>query len=322
MANESSPTERKSYRHPSALIETAEIGEGVRIDAYVHVLEGAVIGDLVTLNDFVFVEGGVTIGKRVTVKTGVHLWTGITVEDDVFIGPGATFVNNRFPRTKDLSSDIQSTLLEEGCSIGANATILGGLTIGRAAMVGAGAVVTRDVPPFAVVAGNPARIVSYDLSREGTPPSSDPRPARDNRRLPGGAQLIELPEVRDMRGSLTYAEINQHLPFPPVRVFLVYDVASSHIRGEHAHRELHEVLISVSGSCAIVLDDGAGDRQEVLLDRPNLALHVPPLLWRTQYRHSPDAVLLALASHIYDASDYIRDYNDYVATRAHQNDGR
>ena len=307
--------ERAPVRHHTALIESEEIGERARIYAYVHVLEGAVIGDDVSLNDYVFVEGGVKIGNRVTIKTGVHLWNGITVADDVFIGPNATFVNDRCPRSREWDFQVQTTHLETGCAVGANATILGGVTIGRGAMVGAGAVVTRDVPAFATVVGNPARIIRYDLGRDGTLPPGEPVSATRGETLPGGARLIELPEVRDMRGSLTFAEIEQHLPFTPVRVFVVYDVASSHIRGEHAHHELHEVLMAVSGSCAVVLDDGAGDRQEVLLDRPNRALHVPPLLWRTQYKHSPDAVLVALASHIYNANDYIRDYSDYVAIR-------
>ena len=310
-----SSAERLPYRHPTALIESRTIGERARIYAFVHILDGAVIGDDVSLNDYVFVEGAVRIGDRVTVKTGVHLWNGVTIADDVFVGPGATFVNDRFPRSRNPDFEIEPTRLESGCSIGANATILGGVTVGRGAMVGAGAVVTHDVPAFAVVAGNPARIISYDLTRGGTAPADDPAPADPRRTLPGGAQLIDLPEVRDMRGSLTYAEIEQHLPFTPARVFVVYDVVSSHIRGEHAHHELHEVLIAVAGSCAVVLDNGLGDRQEVLLNRPTLALHVPPGLWRTQYKHSPDAVLLALASHAYDPDDYIRDYDDYVAIR-------
>ena len=124
-------------------------------------LPGARIGADCNICDHTFIENDVIVGDRVTVKCGVQLWDGVRIEDDVFIGPNATFANDRFPRSKRPPKAFLGTLVKEGASIGANATLLPGITIGRGAMVGAGAVVVESVPPYAVVAGNPARIVSY-----------------------------------------------------------------------------------------------------------------------------------------------------------------
>jgi acetyltransferase-like isoleucine patch superfamily enzyme len=146
------------FVHPHALIdEGAEIGAGTRIWAFAHILPGAVVGQDCNICDHTFIEGKVRLGNRVTLKCGVFLWDGVVVEDDVFIGPGAGFVNDLRPRSKNIYRKYTSTLLRQGCSIGANATILAGIRIGRFAMVGAGAVVTRDVPDFALVVGNPSR---------------------------------------------------------------------------------------------------------------------------------------------------------------------
>jgi acetyltransferase-like isoleucine patch superfamily enzyme len=114
----------------------------------------------------VFIENEVVVGHRVTVKNGVQLWDGVVLEDDVFVGPNATFSNDPFPRSKRWRAEFLKTLVRRGASIGANATILPGLEIGAGAMVGAGAVVTRNVPPKAVVVGNPAQIVSLCNSDE------------------------------------------------------------------------------------------------------------------------------------------------------------
>jgi acetyltransferase-like isoleucine patch superfamily enzyme len=149
------------YQHPMSLVESPNIGKGTRIWAFAHVLPGAVIGEDVNVCDHVFIENDVRVGNRVTIKCGVQLWDGITVEDDVFIGPNATFTNDLFPRSKQYPQEFTPTLVQQGASIGANATILAGVTIGRYAMVGAGAVVTRDVPEKAVVVGNPARVKGY-----------------------------------------------------------------------------------------------------------------------------------------------------------------
>src|SRR3982075_1163550 len=137
------------FKHVSALVEAEAIGAGTRIWAFAHILPGARIGCDCNICDHTFIENDVHLGDRVTVKSGVQLWDGLVVEDDVFIGPNATFVNDRFPRSPQSQQETNTTPLAKVSSIGANATILSGLTVVRGAMVGAGAVVTKDVPPFA-----------------------------------------------------------------------------------------------------------------------------------------------------------------------------
>lgn len=146
------------FLHEKAICESASIGDGTRVWAYAHILPGAVIGADCNICDHVFIENDVMVGNRVTVKCGVQLWDGVTLEDDVFIGPNATFTNDPFPRSKQYPAQFARILVQHGASIGANATLLPGITVGAGAMVGAGAVVTRDVPAYAVVVGNPARI--------------------------------------------------------------------------------------------------------------------------------------------------------------------
>lgn len=145
--------------HPLADVQSTVIGEQTRVWQYVVILDGAVIGRNCNICAQALVEGGVIIGDNVTVKSGVFLWEGTVVEDDVFIGPNATFTNDPLPRSKMYPEQFKGITLRKGCSIGANATLLPGVTVGERAMVGAGAVVTKDVPPFAVVIGNPAKII-------------------------------------------------------------------------------------------------------------------------------------------------------------------
>ena len=147
------------FIHPSSDVQSKQIGEGTRVWQYVVILPGAVIGRDGNICSHCFIENQVVVGDRVTVKCGVQLWDGVTLEDDVFVGPNATFTNDREPRSRNASATLLPTLVKKGASIGANATILPGLTIGEGAMVGAGAVVTKDVPPRTLVVGNPARIV-------------------------------------------------------------------------------------------------------------------------------------------------------------------
>jgi UDP-2-acetamido-3-amino-2,3-dideoxy-glucuronate N-acetyltransferase len=146
------------FQHHSALVEpNVKVGAGTRIWAFVHILPGAVIGSDCNICDRTLIEGSVRIGDRVTVKCGVSIWDGVVVENDVFIGPNAGFANDLRPRSKVHQAVYPQTLLKEGSTLGSNCVILPGLTIGRWAMVGAGAVVTHDVPDFGLVVGVPAR---------------------------------------------------------------------------------------------------------------------------------------------------------------------
>lgn len=143
--------------HPTALVESDAIGEGTRIWAFVHVLAGAVIGRDCNVGDHCYIEAGAVIGDGVTIKNGVSIWDGVTIERGVFIGPNVTLTNDRRPRSR-AAWTLRRTVIREGATIGANATVLPGLTIGAFSLVAAGAVVTRDVPPHALVMGNPARV--------------------------------------------------------------------------------------------------------------------------------------------------------------------
>lgn len=145
--------------HPSSDVQTSAIGPGTRIWQYCVVLGGARIGADCNICSHVFIENEVTIGDRVTVKCGVQLWDGIHLEEDVFVGPNVTFTNDPFPRSRRPPGRYPETRVEAGASIGANATILPGITIGKGAMIGAGSIVTRDVPANQVWFGAPARFI-------------------------------------------------------------------------------------------------------------------------------------------------------------------
>jgi UDP-2-acetamido-3-amino-2,3-dideoxy-glucuronate N-acetyltransferase len=302
---------RQYSAHPSAIIETEQIGPRTRIWAFAHVLPTAQIGADCNICDHTLIEDGAVIGDRVTVKCYVQVGEGVTLEDDVFVGPNVGFTNDRFPRSRQWPLKYEKTLVQRGASIGANASILPGLTIGSEAMIGAGAVVTRDVPAQAIVVGNPGFIKGYvtagaGLAGHGTGPKSSPYT-----QLAGGAALFELPQIQDSRGSLSFAQIAGLLPFPVVRYFLVYRVPNSEVRGEHAHKALHQFLVCASGNCTVRLFDGRRS-DEVRLDRPGTGLYVPPMVWTTQYKFSSDAVLLVLASDVYREADYIRDPAKYA----------
>jgi UDP-2-acetamido-3-amino-2,3-dideoxy-glucuronate N-acetyltransferase len=151
----------RPYVHPRALVESGDIGFGTRIWAFAHVMKGAVIGRDCNVGDHAFIESDVTIGDRVTIKNGVSVWQGVTLEEDVFVGPNAAFTNDRFPVSRCANYRMEQTHVKRGAAVGANATVVCGVTIGEYAMVGAGSVVTRDVPAHTLVYGNPAKPADF-----------------------------------------------------------------------------------------------------------------------------------------------------------------
>ena len=308
------------YQHPQAIVESTDIGSGTRVWAFAHVLPGARIGVECNICDHVFIENDVVVGNRVTVKSGVQLWDGVRLEDDVFVGPNATFTNDIFPRSRQHLAEYPKTTIRQGASIGANATILPGVTVGRNAMVGAGAVVTHNVPPNAIVAGNPAYVRGYVNAKAGagrsvvSAPSFSPDAtgfAAATSRV-RGVTIYQLAEVWDPRGALSVGQMaDKGLPFETRRYFFVYNVPSREVRGEHAHRAQHQLLVCVRGECLLLVDDGV-EREQIVLNSHRRAVHLAPLVWGTQYGFSQDALLLVLASEEYDAEDYIRDYDEFL----------
>jgi UDP-2-acetamido-3-amino-2,3-dideoxy-glucuronate N-acetyltransferase len=316
---------REVFVHEHALCESTDIGPRTHISAFAHVLPGARLGSDCKICDGVLIEGGAVVGDRVTVKPGVRISEGLHLEDDVYVGANTTFAGGPAPDGDDRRNGAGRTVVRAGASIGAGATILSGLEVGREAIVSAGAVVTHSVPPHAVVTGNPARIQRYVGTHPGletaateiVEPGMTPMPVR-------GVHVQRFPEFSDLRGSLTVGDIpSDYVPFVPRRWFVVYDVPGRELRGEHAHRECHQFMICVAGNLRVAVDDGER-RAEVLLDGPAVGIYVPPMVWASQFRHEHNPVLLVLASHPYDPADYIREYEQFreeVSRRPPRGDG-
>lgn len=250
--------------------------------------------------------------------------SGCSVGPYAFIGPDCAFGDSvKIEARATVVAPEHSTntaapglLVQAGASVGAGAVVCGARVIGRGARVEPGAVVTTDVPPNAVVAGNPAYVTGYVQppagGSRGRPVEMVHAPSEMGTvALPSGASVTRFPEVADLRGKLTFAEVEGQLPFAVDRFFLVYGVPSQELRGEHAHRRCHQLIIAVAGAVSVLTDNGF-EREEVRLNEPNVGVHIPPMVWGVQFRHTTDAVLMVLASDSYDDGDYIRDYDDFV----------
>jgi len=154
----------KNKIHTTAEVNTNKLGSNVSIWQYSVILDGCHIGDNVNINAHCLVEGDVYIGNNVTIKSGVYIWNGTTVKDNVFIGPNVTFSNDKYPRSKNTNFKLEKTILEDSASIGAGSVILPGIKVGHHSMIGAGSVITKDIPPHSIVIGNPFKIIGYICS--------------------------------------------------------------------------------------------------------------------------------------------------------------
>ena len=267
-------------------------------------LSGPVTAPLPQVDPFARIDPTVVLPEDVVVKSGAYLPAGLSLGSGCHIGPNAAFIDGR------------PTTVRRGVWVGANATIHAGLILGANSVVRPGSVVSRSVPPGAIVEGNPAVIVGYVNANRAATRADQPAPPRPVAKVEAtavnGVTVHHFPLIPDLRGYLTVGEFESQIPFVPKRYFLVFGVPSREVRGEHAHIACHEFLICARGDCSVVADDGQ-NKVEVLLDMPNKGIHLPAQTWRVQYKHSPDAILLVFASELYDAADYIREYDDFMA---------
>ncbi len=271
------------------MIDTAaSIGSNCDIHPSAVIGAGVVIGNGVSIGPGVIISGQCVIGE------GCHIAAGSVLD------PGGESAGNEL-------------VLENGVHVLACTTIAAPVRISEGARLQPGSVVQRDVPPHAIVSGNPAQIIGYTLSMD----DGGQLPAPVAMRKPGssetlvrGVTLHHFPRILDLRGNLSVGEFGRTVPFDPKRYFLVFGVPNAEVRGEHAHRICKQFLICTSGSCSVVADDGAR-RQEFLLDDPSIGLYLPAMTWGIQYKYSVDAVLLVFASEYYSNEEYIRDYDEF-----------
>jgi UDP-2-acetamido-3-amino-2,3-dideoxy-glucuronate N-acetyltransferase len=271
--------------HSTAVIENgAEVAGDANLGCFVQICPTASVGNNAVVAGLVIVPPNVHIGANSRIGAGVCFVTPVLGEKPTFIGDGAT--------------------------IGEHAIISAGVSIGDGAVIAPLTLIQRSIPAMAIVEGSPARIVGYVGASSNAIADNLSVNEPIQRSNVSGVKLHHMQCVADIRGNLTVGEFDRSIPFQPKRYFIVYDVPSMETRGEHAHRACHQFLICVRGSCAVVVDDGQC-RQEFLLDRPDMGLHLPPMIWGIQYKYSADAVLLVYASHYYDSADYIRDYAEF-----------
>jgi UDP-2-acetamido-3-amino-2,3-dideoxy-glucuronate N-acetyltransferase len=301
-----------TFIDPSARFEADDLGTGSRVLAYVRVAPGVAIGQNCVIHDHAVLIGSVTLDGDVQVHTGARLLGRVRVEHGVVVGAGAVVGGE--PSSGEPDREASEIVVRRFASLGANVTVLPGVVVGRRAVVEPGSVVTESVPANAVVSGNPARIVAYvDSGPEASRPdviAASSVGVGITKTKVEGVVLHRLAYARDLRGSLTAAEFS-NLPFAPLRLFTVFDVPSESVRGAHAHRTCAQFLVCTLGEVSCLVDDGSA-REEIRLTSPDVGLHIPPMIWGTQWKYTRDAVLLVLASHPYDSADYIRDYEEFL----------
>lgn len=273
--------------HPTSLCSGAQLAAGVEVGAYSVIEPGAVVDKAARIGPQVNIASGARIGEAARVGAGARIGAGCIIDAKV--------------------------------DVGANSVIADGVRVQIGARVLPGTTVSMAVPPYAIVAGTEGAITGYvDADSEAASPAVAAQAGSQESRV-RGVRVYEMRDIPDLRGALSVGEFGSELPFLPKRYFLVHDVASERIRGEHAHRQCHQFLICIHGACSLIADDGK-NRQEFRLDRPSVGVHLPPKVWGIQYKFTHDAVLLVFASERYDPADYIRGYHDFLEIAVRKDD--
>ncbi|MDP1615281.1 MAG: WxcM-like domain-containing protein [Methylococcales bacterium] len=248
------------------------------------------------------------ISSSAVIMPGASIGLEVRIEDEVTIGPNAAILG------KEDNISMVAAEIRAGVVIGANATVLPGVVVGMRAVLKPGSVVTRSVPPLAVVDGNPAIIIGYVSTSINLDAEHHAKGNKGGltQSIVKDVTLHQLALVSDLRGNLSVGEFEKDIPFKVKRYFLVFDVPTAETRGEHTHKIYKQFLVCIKGSCRVVADDGI-NREEFILDSPAKGLYLPAMTWGIQYCYTNDAHLLVFASEYYDSTDYIRDYDQFIA---------
>lgn len=251
-------------------------------------------------DELIGVTAAMSLPRSAQVHGSAEIERGVVIGENVVIESGA----------KLLAGGGIPTKIENKAHVGKRVIINPGINVGVEAIVRDDSVVCDDVPALAIVSGDPARVISYSHTTMVNVPPAD---ACVGAQVDDRSEHVHvLPEVAQERGRLVVLERGRNLPFEPRRCLFIYGVPSGDHRGDHAHRTLEEMLVCVSGNCDVLLDNGKGHREVVHLDRPSLAVRVPPRVWTAQFNHSPNAVMLVIASAEYYPADYITQYGDFL----------
>lgn len=270
------------------------------------------LGENVSVGPFCFLDGDIEIGSGTRLGAGITLTGSVRIGRNCHLEAGVCMSEGPVPSAAGLT-------IGDRVWIGASSVLSKGLTIESGSCILAGTLITRRVPPNAIVQGSPASILGYvDTPRLGhaqiEPTALVSETTGAQQTTVPGVLLYRFPRIRDLRGDLIVGEFERSAPFRPKRYFVVFDVPSAETRGEHAHKVCEQFLICVHGTVSVVVDDGRR-REEHVLNSPNLGLYVPGMIWGLQYKHSRDGVLLVFTSHYYDPDDYIRDYGEFLAAK-------
>lgn len=284
--------------HPSSLIE-----------------DGVVVHEKAKIGPNCYLKGRISIGANASLKGGLTLIGDMDIGYGATIEPGVCIASN----ASIDQPQPRKVIVCEGANVGAGCILYQGITIGRYSKIEPGSVICRNIPPFAIVSGNPAVISGYlrDTSQHQVVQTT----IVDEPDGPGvyplnvlGVALYQFQRIRDLRGDLTVGEFERVIPFLPKRYFVVFDVPSYETRGEHAHKSCHQFLVCPTGSVSVVVDDGTS-REEIRLHKPNMGLLIPAGVWGVQYKYSEGSALIVFASEFYEPDDYIRNYEEFLKFR-------